>query len=140
MRVIEWGICDQSTPFKGPLYSSVSAGFPSPADDHLQATLDLNQYLIKNPSATFFVRASGQSMEGAGIYSNDILIVDRSKEAKSSDIVIAVVDGEFLVKRFKKTATMTRLCAEHEDIPDLIVTADMQAHIWGVVTYVIHAV
>ena len=83
-----------------PLYSSkVPAGFPSPADDHMEEKLDLNTHLVKHPTATFFVKASGDSMVGAGIHSGDILIVDRSLNPKSGKIVIAAIDGQLTVKR-----------------------------------------
>ena len=86
-----------------PLYSSkVPAGFPSPADDHMEGKLDLNTHLVKHPTATFFVKASGDSMIGAGIHDGDILVVDRSLEPRQSRIVIAAVDGQLTVKRLKK--------------------------------------
>jgi DNA polymerase V len=90
-----------------PFYTEkLSAGFPSPANDYLEKSLDLNEFLIKNPPATFFVEIQGDSMIGAGIHSGDILIVDRSLEAVHNKIVVAVVNGEFTVKRLywvKKT-------------------------------------
>ena len=85
-----------------PLYTcSVSAGFPSPADEYLEGKLDLNQHLIPHPLAIFFVRVSGNSMVGAGIYEGDLLIVDRSLEPRDGKVVIAVVNGELLVKRLR---------------------------------------
>ena len=78
----------------------VSAGFPSPADDYLDVDLNLHQYLVKHPASTFFIIAKGHSMEKAGIGDEDLLVVDKSLEAKSNDIVIAVVNGEFTVKRY----------------------------------------
>src|SRR4030042_6039051 len=88
------------TKVKLPLYiSRIKAGFPSPADDYIEKELDLNEYLIKHPAATFFVRVEGNSMIDAGIHSGDILIVDKSLEAKNNKIVIAVVNGELTVKR-----------------------------------------
>jgi DNA polymerase V len=82
------------------LYTSrVPAGFPSPADDHLDDKLDLNLHLIRRPAATFFVRANGESMKEAGIFDGDLLIVDRAIAPQASDIVIAVIDGELTVKR-----------------------------------------
>ena len=83
-----------------PLFTCpVSAGFPSPSDDYIEGKLDLNRHLIPNPIATFFVRVTGDSMVGAGIYSGDLLIVDRSLETRDGQVAIAVVDGELLVKR-----------------------------------------
>ncbi|MFZ2312573.1 MAG: translesion error-prone DNA polymerase V autoproteolytic subunit [Methylobacter sp.] len=83
-----------------PLFASkIPAGFPSPADDHLEATIDMNQQYVRHPAATFFVRVQGTSMIGAGIHNGDLLVVDRSLEAQSGSIVIAVVNGELTVKR-----------------------------------------
>jgi len=122
-----------------PLYdSSVSAGFPSPADDHLEKNLDLNEYLIKNPVSTFFVRVEGESMLGSGINSNDILIVDRSLEASNGKIVIAVISGELTVKRLRFSQNQIWLDADNENFHSIKVTEEMNFHIWGVVTNVIH--
>jgi len=99
---------------KLPLFlSSVKAGFPSPADDFVETRLDLNEYLIDHPEATFFVRVSGDSMIRAGIHTGDILIVDRSLEPKNNDIVIAIIDGEFTVKRLKKYGDRVFLVPEN---------------------------
>src|SRR5690348_13200013 len=81
--------------------ANVQAGFPSPAENDLDKTLDLNELLIAHPAATFFVRVAGESMRNAGIFSGDILVVDRSLEAVDNKIVLAIVDGEFTVKRLK---------------------------------------
>lgn len=124
---------------KLPLFTGrVSAGFPSPADDYLENTLDLNQYLIQHPAATFFVRTSGDSMIKAGIHNNDILIVDRSLEAKNGSIVIAVVNGELTVKRLYIKGKNMILKSENPHDPDLVITQDSALQIWGVVTSVIH--
>jgi DNA polymerase V len=124
-----------------PLYScSVAAGFPSPADEFLEGKLDLNQHLITNPLATYFVRVSGESMLGAGIHPGDLLVVDRSMVARDGKIVIAVVNGELLVKRLKLEGTQPYLVAEHPDYPKLKITEAMEFQIWGVVTSVIHQV
>ena len=130
---------EKKTTVVRPLFlSGVSAGFPSPADDYIDRELDLNEYLIANPAATFFVRVAGDSMTGAGINHNDILIVDRSLEPVSGKIVIAVLDGELTVKRFMKSAGSCRLVAENPDYPDTEISADMELEIWGVVTSSIH--
>jgi DNA polymerase V len=122
-----------------PLFlSGVSAGFPSPADDYLDCKLDLNEHLIKNPAATFFVRVAGDSMTGAGINDDDILIVDRSLEPANGNIVIAVVNGELAVKRLFKKNGDCRLVAENPHYPPLDITQDTPLEIWGVVTYAIH--
>jgi DNA polymerase V len=122
-----------------PLYACpVSAGFPSPAEDYLEGKLDLNQYLVKHPAATFFVRVTGDSMIGAGIHAGDILIVDRSLEARDSKVIIAVVNGELLVKRLRMERERIYLASENADYPPLVITDLMDFEVWGVVTNVIH--
>ncbi|MEL6500511.1 MAG: translesion error-prone DNA polymerase V autoproteolytic subunit [Cyanobacteria bacterium J06623_1] len=123
------------------LYSCcVSAGFPSPAEDYIEGKLDLNQHLIPHPLATFFVRVSGDSMLGAGIHSGDLLIVDRSLTAKDGSVIIAVVDGELLVKRLHFQGQQPCLMAENPEYPVLEITEAMDFQVWGVVTSVIHSV
>jgi DNA polymerase V len=117
----------------------VSAGFPSPADDYLDRKLDLNEHLVKNPAATFFVRVAGDSMTGVGINDNDILVVDRSLEPVNNNIVIAVVNGELTVKRLVKSRNSCCLVAENPDYPPLDIGDEMELEIWGVVTFAIHA-
>jgi DNA polymerase V len=122
-----------------PLYScSVSAGFPSPAEDYVEGKLDLNQYLVKHPVATFFVRVTGDSMLGAGIHSGDLLIVDRSLEPKDGRVIIAVVDGELLVKRLSMKSQKVMLLADNPQYPALTIHEAMEFQVWGVVTNVIH--
>ena len=122
-----------------PLYNySISAGFPSPADDHLEKNLDLNEYLIKNPTSTFFVRVQGDSMVGAGINSNDILIVDRSLEISNGKIIIAVLYGELTVKRLRFSKNEIWLDADNEKFDSIKITEEMNFHIWGIATNVIH--
>ena len=127
-------------PMKLPLYScKISAGFPSPADDHLEKKLDLNSHLIKHPAATFFVRVNGDSMINAGINDNDILIVDRSLKPSHSKIVIAVVDGQMTVKRLYKQSGKLILMPENKNFKPIEVTEDMSIEIWGVVVTAIHS-
>lgn len=116
---------------------SVAAGFPSPADDYLEEQLNLHQHLIRHPSATFFVRVSGDSMIGAGIYSGDLLIVDRSLSPRNRQIVVAVVQNEFTVKRLVVQKDYCLLVAEHPDYAPLRVE-DESFSVWGVVIYNIH--
>ena len=124
---------------KLPLYSyKISAGFPSPADDHLEKTLDLNSHLIKHPAATFFVRVDGDSMINAGIHDNDILIVDRSLKPSHGKIVIAVVDGQMTVKRLYKQSGKLILMPENKNFKPIEVTENMSIEIWGVVVTAIH--
>ncbi len=132
---------DISTKRGQPFYlNAVSAGFPSPADDYMDRSLDLNEHLIANPAATFFVRACGESMIGAGIHDNDILIVDRSLTPVNGSVVIAALDGELTVKRLRNKNGSLFLTPENKDFPDMEVYEDCSFEIWGVVTYVIHKV
>lgn len=126
---------------KLPLYSSsVSAGFPSPAEDYIESMLDLNEYLIHHPAATFLVRAKGSSMINAGINSGDILIVDRSIKPIHGKIVIAAIDGELTVKRLYQKDGVVKLRPDNPEFTDILVTEMMDSVIWGVVTNVIHPV
>ena len=125
--------------YKIPLYScSVRAGFPSPADDYIEAHLDLNTHLIKHPAATFFVTASGDSMTGAGIASGDMLVVDRSLEATHGKIIIAAVNGELTVKRLSRKAGKLQLLPENDRYQPIDISEEEELVIWGVVTHVIH--
>ena len=124
-----------------PIYSNkVTAGFPSPADDHIEGKLDLNTHLIKHPSATFFVKATGDSMIGAGIHEGDILVVDRSLEPRNGKIIIAAVDGSLTVKRLVKNGKSTMLSPENNKYKPIKLTENNDIIIWGVVTNVIHKV
>ena len=118
----------------------VPAGFPSPAQDYVEGRLDLNEHLIMHEASTFFVRADGYSMIGAGIHPDDILIVDRALEATHNRIIIAIVDGELTVKRLKIEADEYWLVPENNDYPPLRIHEGIDFTIWGVVTYVIHKV
>ena len=117
---------------------SVSAGFPSPATDYMENKLDLNEYLIKHPAATFIVKAKGPSMSDAGILSGDLLIVDRSITPKSNDIVIASIFGDLTVKKLQKKENSLFLLSANSDYPSIQVKEEMECFIWGVVTYIIH--
>jgi len=124
-----------------PLFTGkVAAGFPSPADDYIEKTLDLNDLLIQKPAATFFVRAEGESMLGAGIHPNDILVVDRSIEPVVGKIVICALNGELTVKRLKAIGNEIVLGAENPCYKDILVQEAIDFVIWGVVTNVIHSV
>lgn len=122
-----------------PLYASgVSAGFPSPADDYLEGSLDLNTHLVHEPSATFFVRARGDSMINAGIHDGDLLVVDRSVEATDGKVVIVSLNGELTVKRFHQAKGKSWLLPENPDYPPISLNEEDETHLWGVVTNVIH--
>lgn len=124
-----------------PLFGNkIAAGFPSPADDHIESSLDLNEYLIEHPAATFYVRVSGESMVKAGINPNDILIVDRAIEPMDGKIVIAALNGELTVKRLVKSKGKVFLYPENDAFKPIEVTPESDFKIWGVVTSVIHRV
>jgi DNA polymerase V len=117
----------------------VSAGFPSPANDYIDKQLDLNELVIKHPSATFFVRVSGDSMVNAGIQSGDVLVVDRALEVSDGKIVIAVLNGEFTVKRIRiDPKGSVCLLPENASYKPIEISAESDFQVWGVVTYVIH--
>ncbi len=122
-----------------PLSSgTVQAGFPSPADDYVEKSIDLNEQLVRNPTSTFFVRARGESMREAGIGSGDILVVDKSLAPANRQIVVAMLDGEFTVKRLRRRNQRVFLESGNPDFPPREITPDQELVIWGVVTYVIH--
>jgi DNA polymerase V len=128
---------------KTPLPSflnKVAAGFPSPAEDYLDRKLDLNDLLVKNPAATFFVKVAGNSMINAGIKSGDYLIIDRSIEPKDKRIVVAIINGEFTVKRIHKQGDKLFLDPENDSFTPIEIKEDMDFQVWGTVTQVIHAV
>jgi DNA polymerase V len=131
----------QAEPLLLPLFQSVvPAGFPSPADDYLDKKLDLNEYLVKHPAATFFVRVSGDSMIEAGIHDGDILIVDRSLPALDGRIIIAILDGELTVKRLRKKGQQITLVPENDLYEPIEINEFNDFEVWGVVTNVIHKV
>ncbi|ABM21275.1 MULTISPECIES: translesion error-prone DNA polymerase V autoproteolytic subunit [Marinobacter] len=119
---------------------AVKAGFPSPAQDYIEKTLSLDDLCIRTPAATYFVRASGSSMERAGIHDGDVLVVDRSLPPGHRKIVIASVDGEFVCKRLDLSVpSRPVLRAESEDYPDITLREEDELEIFGVVTTVVHA-
>ena len=123
-----------------PLFTGkVAAGFPSPADDYVEKNLDLNELLVQKPAATFFVRAQGESMLGAGIHPNDILVVDRSLEAVPGKVIICAINGELTVKRLERVNDQWQLKAENQDYADIVIHDELELVIWGVVTNVIHS-
>lgn len=117
---------------------SVPAGFPSPADDAMDLDLNLHDHLVRNPSHTFCVKAIGESMKDAGIQSGDIMIVDKSLEPQNRSIVLAVIDGEFTVKRVNVNDDALYLMPENSNFSPIKITEEMDFQVWGVVTYIIH--
>lgn len=118
--------------------TTIPAGFPSPAQDYIDGHLDLSEFLIQHPSATFFMYADGYSMIGAGISPGDLLIVDRAIEPIHNKIVVAIVDGELTLKRLKIEKGRYWLTPENSEFEPIEITEDMDFQVWGVVTYVIH--
>ncbi|HSD06998.1 translesion error-prone DNA polymerase V autoproteolytic subunit [Flavobacterium sp.] len=118
----------------------VSAGFPSPAADFMETTIDLNKELSENPLATFYIKVKGNSMIDAGINDKDVLVVDRSLEPQNNKIAICCIDGEFTVKRIQVEKDCLYLMPENSNYQPIKVTEENQLIIWGMVTYVIKKV
>lgn len=117
-----------------PLFSSqVAAGYPSPAEDHVDETLDLNEYMVQRPDTTFMLRVEGESMKDVGILPNDILVVDRSIRAGHNKIVIAALDGELTVKRLFHRGSLIKLLPENSAFPEIELESEADLVIWGVV-------
>ena len=130
---------DLTTRYKLPIFlGRLPAGFPSPADDYIEGKLDITKYLVKHPAATFYVRVSGDSMIGAGIHSGDVLVVDRSLEAKSGNVIVAALDGDLTVKRLYQKNGLLRLLPENKEYQPIEIQDGQAFEIWGVVTNVIH--
>ncbi|SDM54929.1 DNA polymerase V [Catalinimonas alkaloidigena] len=122
-----------------PLYAcGVSAGFPSPADDHLENLIDLNRFLIRNAPATFLARVKGNSMRDCNIHEGDILVIDRSITPREGHLVLCVVDGEFTCKWARGEGKQLRLISTTEDVSTLPLYHAHEVTLWGVVTYTIH--
>ena len=118
----------------------VSAGFPSPADDYIDNDLNLHTHLVKNPASTFFIKVKGYSMDNAGMSDGDILVVDKSLDPKSLDIVLAIVNGEFTVKRYiDSNGKYLRAESKAGTYPDIRIDSEVDIEIWGVVTHTIHS-
>lgn len=117
--------------------AGISAGFPSPADDFRETRISLDEELIINKEATFFARVSGQSMIGAGLDDNDLLVIDRSLDPEHNKIAICFLDGEFTVKRLKVKNGSVWLKPENPDYPIIKITEENNFIIWGIVTTVV---
>lgn len=118
--------------------SKVPAGFPSPATEYEEDSLDINDIVVTNPAATFYVRVKGNSMIDANIHEGDILVVDKSIEAIHGKIIIAVVDGEFTVKTLYNKDGIVKLVPSNPDFPDIVLKNEQELNIWGVVSYIIY--
>lgn len=129
---------DTETALKLPFVADgISAGFPSPALDFVDLSIDLNKHLIKHPSATFYGRVKGDSLKNAGIHTGDLLIIDRSLEPTNGKIAVCYIDGEFTAKRIKIEKPIIWLIAENENYQPIKVTKENDFLIWGIVTHVI---
>lgn len=126
-----------SLPF---IENTISAGFPSPAEDYLENGIDLNKELIRHPSTTFFGRVKGDSMCEAGIYEDDILVIDKSLDARNDDIAVCFIDGEFTLKRIRKEKDVVILIPANAKYKPITVTADNDFLIWGIVTSIIRKI
>jgi DNA polymerase V len=130
---------DLTTGLELPLASTfISAGFPSPAEDHLELKLDLNRELVRHPNATFYGRVKGSSMVDAGIGEGDILVIDKSLEPKDGDIAVCFLDGEFTVKRIANREEGLYLMPANDEFRPIRITEESEFQVWGIVTYVIH--
>ena len=131
-------ISKAENPICVPLYMSpVAAGFPSPAEDYVEGTLDINAHLVRPPAATFMLRVVGDSMTGAGILPGDLLVVDRSVEPVAGHIVVAALGADLTVKRLLGDKNRWTLVAEHPDFPPIRVGPERDCTLWGVVTGVV---
>ena len=127
-----------SVPTEIPLVSSrVSAGFPSPADDYIELSLDLNRELVPHPETTFFARVSGDSMIGEGIDDGDLLVVDKGVDPTDNCLAVCCLDGEFTLKRVRFEADHATLIPANPKYPSIRVTSENEFIIWGIVRYVI---
>ncbi len=116
---------------------TVPAGFPSPAEDYIETSIDLNEHFIPHPSSTYVLIVSGDSMIDAGIYDGDYVVVDRSLEPQNNDIIIASVNNEFTIKRFFSDKDFIKLVPENPNYKTILITPDDDFKIWGVVTGVL---
>ena len=133
--ILEFYTPDYSTKIELPyIDAGIRAGFPSPADDFIELSIDLNKHLIKHKDTTFFATVKGHSMKNAGIYDGDLLIIDKSLEPQNDKIAICQIDGEFTVKRIKIEGNVVWLIAENEDFKPIKVTTENELIIWGIVT------
>ncbi|NLY75861.1 MAG: translesion error-prone DNA polymerase V autoproteolytic subunit [Firmicutes bacterium] len=118
----------------------IAAGFPSPAEDYLEAMLDLNQLLIKNPSATFYGRVKGASMRDAGVDDGDLLVIDKSLAYRNNALAVCFLNGEFTLKRIKREGDTLFLMPANPDYQPIVVKEDADFAVWGIVTYIIKKV
>jgi len=141
MPTIDFYVADSSTELNLPYVDEgIAAGFPSPAQDYMDLSLDLNKELIKHPSATFYGRVKGTSMKDAGIDDGDILVIDRSLEYRNGMTAVCFIDGEFTVKKLKLEGEKVFLVPANDEFEPIEITRDNEFIVWGIVTYVIKKV
>ena len=134
-NILEFYFADYTSELELPFVDAgIKAGFPSPADDFIELTIDLNKHLIKHKDSTFFAKVKGHSMKNAGIFDGDLLVIDKSLAPQDGKIAICQIDGEFTVKRIKIEKDIVWLIAENEDYPPIKVTPENELLIWGIVT------
>lgn len=135
---LEFFVPDSSSHIELPYADlGIQAGFPSPAQDYLTESIDLNRELIRHPAATFYARVDGDSMIGDGIDSGDILVVDRSLEPADGDLAVCCIDDEFTLKRLSLRNGEVWLIPSNESFDPILVTPDKRFEVWGVVTHTI---
>jgi DNA polymerase V len=135
-NAIELYVPDYSSAIEVPFFDvGISAGFPSPADDFIELTIDLNKEFIKNKDTTYFAKVKGHSMKNVGINDGDLLIIDKSLEPQNNKIAVCQIDGEFTVKRIKIEKDSIWLIAENEDYKPIKVTPENNFMIWGIVIH-----
>lgn len=140
LRVVAVSAPEAGRPAAVPLYlCAVPAGFPSPAGDYVEGEIDLNEWLVRNKLATYFVPVEGDSMAD-GIRSGDLLVVDRSLDARPGDVVVACLEGEMTVRRLVQEGGGRFLAADNAEYPRLEVGGDAELVVWGVVTYAVRRV
>ena len=137
--VLDFYMADLTTSLELPISGTgISAGFPSPAEDFEEVSLDLNKALVKHPAATFYARVKGTSMTDAGILDGDLLVIDKAVIPKDGDIAVCFLNGEFTVKRISKREEGLYLMPANEEFEPIRVTEESEFLVWGIVTFVIH--
>jgi len=137
-KIIEFYSAETSTSMALPIAEAISAGFPSPAADYLEMTLDINKELVNNPSSTFYGRVKGNSMIDAGIHDGDILVIDKSLEPANNKKAVCFIDGQFTLKTLKIVKGEVWLKPENKDYSPIKITPDNDFIVWGIVTHIIH--
>ncbi len=138
MKNLELYSSDTSTTLPLPYAEEgIRAGFPSPAQDYMELSIDLNKELVPHPSSTFYGRVKGDSMKDEGIEDGDILVIDKSLELMNDDLAVCFVDGEFTLKRVRIDATIIWLVPSNKAYPEIPITSENDFIVWGIVTYTI---